>query len=93
MCGTLVKILRYTVFQYLGLADVDDLPCAVMHDIHTGGKRQLIGLFTQACQPLFICRQGIRGWDVFSFDVRDVHPLKKQKERPAHTTDKRQIRA
>ena len=45
------KVLADPVLQSLGLADVDDVPGPVVHDVHPGGKGQLHGL---AAQLLFL---------------------------------------
>ena len=51
--GGVLKVLAHPIFQFYGLAHVDDLPRFVHHQIDAGQQRQLIGL-----GPQLILRHG-----------------------------------
>ena len=45
------EVAAHPVFERLGLADIDNLPLFVLHDIDAGLQRQLFDLVAQICKP------------------------------------------
>ena len=55
--GTVLKILRNAIFQLSRFSHVNDLACAVFHDIYARAQRQAVGLFQQALLSFDIWHQ------------------------------------